>query len=44
MLSTTGLLLRIGAGCLVDVIILSCWAFVDPMTIQHKVINEKVNS
>ncbi|KAM7428279.1 hypothetical protein ABFA07_020719 [Porites harrisoni] len=43
-LSTTGLLLRIGVGCLVDVIILSCWAVVDPMTIQHIVINKKIRN
>ena len=42
-LSNASLLLRLCAGWLIDVIILSTWAVIDPVMIHLQMIDEEVN-
>ena len=42
-LSNVSLLLRLCAGWFIDVIILSTWAAIDPLTIHLQMIDEEVN-
>ena len=42
-LSNISLLLRLCAGWFIDVIILSTWAAIDPLTIHLQMIDEEVN-
>lgn len=42
-LSNVSLLLRLCAGWFIDVIILSTWAAIDPLTINLQMIDEEVN-
>ena len=42
-LSNVSLLLRLCAGWFIDVIILSTWAAIDPLTISLQMIDEEVN-